>query len=127
MCIENGVNVPTLACCYGDQRLIACLSPSPNVFPSFLETSSQCIGRFLVKAVEGITMHVVSHFRLVNVARSSLLRKPKHLVCHLYVCDIYVHHRSVTLYQLPVTSYQVNYHNRIISLYIYIQVKTYFS
>jgi hypothetical protein len=84
MCIENGVNVPPLACCNVHQRLVACLPPRPDIFSSFLESSSQCIGCFLVDAVQRVAMHIVSHFRLVNVARSSLLRIPEHLICHLY-------------------------------------------
>jgi hypothetical protein len=94
MCIENGVNVPPLACCNVHQRLVARLSPRPDIFSSFLECSSQCIRCLLVHAVQRIAMHVVSHFRLVNVARSSLLRIPKHLICHLHV----IHIRRVYIY-----------------------------
>lgn len=83
MSIENSINVPTLSCCYGHKWLVACLSPRSNVFSSLLESSSQCIGRILIKAMKGIAVHIMPHFGLVDVACSCLLGVPKHLICHL--------------------------------------------
>ena len=41
MCVENGIDVPTLGSCYGYQRLIACLSPSSHIFAPFFENPPQ--------------------------------------------------------------------------------------
>lgn len=84
MSIENCINVPTLARRYGHKRLVAGLSPSPNILASLLESSPQRIRCLLVKAVQGIAMHVVSHLGFVNVACPSLLSIPENLIGHLY-------------------------------------------
>lgn len=86
MCIENGIDVPTLGTCYGHQRLIACLSPSSHIFASLFENAPQCVRRLLVQTMQCIAMHVVSHFRLIYVTCTRLLCISKHLVRHLPDC-----------------------------------------
>lgn len=95
MCVEDGIDVPSLLpTCNGYQGLVACLSPCPNILSSLLESSSQCIGCLLVEAVQRVAVHIVSHFRLVNVAGTRLLCVPKYLVCHLYT-----KHTNITVSQ----------------------------
>lgn len=95
MCVEDGIDVPSLLpTCNGYQGLVACLSPCPNILSSLLESSSQCIGCLLVEAVQRVAVHIVSHFRLVNVAGTRLLCVPKDLVCHLYT-----KHTNITVSQ----------------------------
>lgn len=51
MCVENGINVPTLTSCNGHKWLITSLSPSAYVFSSFLKPHSEFIGNLLVETV----------------------------------------------------------------------------
>lgn len=82
--VEYGINVPTLTRCDGHKGLVTCLSPRSNVLSSLLECPTKLVRHLLVQTVQGIAVDVVSHLWLVDVASSSFLRVPKHLICHLH-------------------------------------------
>lgn len=82
--IEYGINVPSLTRCDGHKGLVTCLSPGSNVLSSLLERPTKLVRHLLVQTVQGVAVDVVSHLWLVDVARSSFLRVPKHLICHLH-------------------------------------------
>lgn len=81
--IEDEIDIPTLSCSYCDKGLVASLPPSPDVLSSFFIRSPQCVRCVLVQAMKRVAVHVMSHFWLVDVASSSPLCIPEHLVCHL--------------------------------------------
>lgn len=83
MRIEDGIDVPPLPRRYGHQRLVARLPPCTHILSPLLESPSQHIRHLLIKAVERVAMHVVTHLWLVDVVRPGLLRVPEHLVRHL--------------------------------------------
>lgn len=84
MGIEDGINIPGLQGGNGDEGLVTSLPPGPHVLPPLLETSPQCIGCLLVKAMQCVAVDVVPHFRLVDVARPCLLRISKYLIRYLH-------------------------------------------
>lgn len=83
MRVENCINVPTLTRRNRHQRLVTRLPPRAYVLPSLLETPPQFIRHLLIQTVQRVAVHVVPHLWLVNIACPSLLRIPKHLICHL--------------------------------------------
>ncbi|GMN60466.1 hypothetical protein TIFTF001_029564 [Ficus carica] len=77
--VEDGVDVPgCLAGGDGDEGVVAGEAPRPNVLAALLVGPPQCVGALLVEAMEGVAVHIVTHLRLIYVARPCLLREPKH-------------------------------------------------
>lgn len=81
--VEDGINVPPLACSYSNQGLITSLPPGANVFSSLLEGSSEGTGCLFIQAVESVAVHVMPHFGFVDVCCSCLLSKSENLVGYL--------------------------------------------
>lgn len=81
--VEDGIDIPPLACCYGYQRLVTGLPPSTYVFSSLFKSTSQGVGCLLVQAVEGIAMHIVPHFGFVDIRCSCFLGESEYLIGYL--------------------------------------------
>lgn len=83
--VEDGVDVPqAITGRNGHEWPVAGLPPGPDVLTSLLEGPPQGVGGLLVKAVKCITVNVVPHLGLVDVARPRLLCIPEHLIRHLH-------------------------------------------
>lgn len=83
VCCEDSVDVPCMVRCDENKWTVTRQSPSSDILPAFFKRPSQFVGNFLVEAVQGIAVHVVSHFRLVYVARSRFLGVPENLIRNL--------------------------------------------